>query len=61
LTRFAYERNWSFWGFIYSKARNCLSIDRAEKAGVHRAEKLVYVKQNSPNTAILPSDGAKHE
>jgi hypothetical protein len=52
-TSCASERNWSFWGYIHSKARNCLSIECAEK--------LEYIKQNSPNTAVMPSDGAKHK
>jgi hypothetical protein len=31
------------------------------RLSIERAEKLVYIKQNSPNTAVLPSDGAKRE
>jgi hypothetical protein len=61
-TSCASERNWSLWGYIYSEARN-----RFERAG-----KLVYVERGlalsvqkklvySPNTAVLPSDGANHE
>jgi hypothetical protein len=42
-----------FFVIVYSKARDRLSIERAEK--------LVYIEQDSPNTAVLPSDGAKHE
>jgi hypothetical protein len=41
------------YGAISTAKRNRLSHERAEK--------LVYIKQNSPNTAILPSDGAKPE
>jgi hypothetical protein len=51
--RCANERNWSFWGYIYSKGHNRLSLERAEK--------LVFIKQNSPNTAVLPSGCAKIE
>jgi hypothetical protein len=47
------ERNWSIWGHIHSKARNRMSMKHAGK--------VVYIKQNSPNTAVLPSDGAKNE
>jgi hypothetical protein len=53
MTSCASARNWSLWGYIYSKAHNCLSLERAVK--------LVYIKQNLPNTAVLSSDGAKPE
>jgi hypothetical protein len=49
----ANERNWSFWGYSYSKGHNRLTIKRADK--------WVYIKQNSPNTAVLPSYSAKSE
>jgi len=44
-TSCASERNWSLWGNIYVKARNRLSLDRAEK--------LVFIRGNSrtPSTA----------
>jgi hypothetical protein len=42
----ANERNWSFWGYSYSKGHNRLTIERADK--------WVYIKQNSPNMAELP-------
>jgi hypothetical protein len=32
------ERNWSLWGTTYTKARNALAIERAEK--------LIYIKAN---------------
>ena len=31
VTTCAAERNWSVWGYVYSKARNRLAIERAEK------------------------------
>jgi hypothetical protein len=34
-TSCASARKWSFWGYIYSKVLNCLSLERAEK--------LVYI------------------
>jgi hypothetical protein len=46
----ANELNLSFWGYIYSKGHNRLTIKRADKS--------VYIKQNSPSTAVLPSDCA---
>jgi hypothetical protein len=33
------ERNWSVWGSVYTKARNRLAIERAEK--------LIYIRCNS--------------
>jgi hypothetical protein len=47
------ESNWLFWRYIYSKGHNRLTIEPAEK--------WVYIKQNSPNKTVLPSDGAKTE
>ena len=37
-TTCASERNWSLWGNLFTKARNRL--------GKERAEKLIYVRQN---------------
>lgn len=38
-TSCASERNWSLWGSVYTKARNRLSISRAEK--------LIFIRGNS--------------
>jgi hypothetical protein len=45
--------DWSFWGYIYSKGHSRLALERADR--------WVYIKQNSPNTAVLPSDCTKTE
>ncbi|KXZ43791.1 hypothetical protein GPECTOR_80g151 [Gonium pectorale] len=43
-TTCAAERNWSLWGNVYTKARNRL--------GKERAEKLIYIRGNSSALAI---------
>lgn len=51
-TSCASERNWSLWGNIFVKARNRLSITRAEK--------LVFIRGNSKalERVLLPEDDA---
>jgi hypothetical protein len=50
-TSCASERDWPFWGYIYSKGHNHLTIECADK--------WVHIKQNSPK--VLPSHGTKTE
>ena len=46
----ASERNWSLWGNLFTKARNRL--------GLERAEKLIYIRQNSKATPTPLCDEA---
>jgi hypothetical protein len=49
-TTCAAERNWSVWGNIFTKARNRLAIERAEK--------LVYARGNA--LAMHRAEAAMH-
>lgn len=48
VTTCASERNWSLWGATYTKARNRLAIERAEK--------LIFIRGNYNHSSYNQPD-----
>jgi hypothetical protein len=47
------ERNWSFWGRVYTSARNALGIDRAKRLVTFLFNDLAGVQQQNDSALLL--------